>query len=88
MSSAAGRVRVTVGSGGEKLTANPSVEQRVAVLGHPRDKWEAFLQLVEPFRSKRFGTPRCLAGLRCAQSVRPIQLVSEPLQPVPHLLVL
>ncbi|EOD17684.1 hypothetical protein EMIHUDRAFT_55878, partial [Emiliania huxleyi CCMP1516] len=32
------------------LTANPSVEQRVAVLGHPRDKWEAFLQLVEPFR--------------------------------------
>ena len=50
VSSAAGRVRVTVGSGGEKLTANPSVEQRVAVLGHPRDKWEAFLQLVEPFR--------------------------------------
>jgi len=41
---------VTVGSGGDKLTANKNVEQRIHVLNHPGDKWEAFLKLIEPFK--------------------------------------
>ena len=43
------KVMVTVGSGGEKLTANKAVEQRVQVI-EQRDKWAALEQLLAPYK--------------------------------------
>lgn len=40
---------VTVGSGGEKLTANKAVTQRVQVV-EARDKWPAFEKLLESYK--------------------------------------
>ena len=40
-------VKLTVGSGGDKLTANKSITQHVQVV-QPNDKWEAFLRMVKP----------------------------------------
>eukprot|EP00227_Mantoniella_beaufortii_P005306 CAMPEP_0197613764 /NCGR_PEP_ID=MMETSP1326-20131121/59184_1 /TAXON_ID=1155430 /ORGANISM="Genus nov. species nov., Strain RCC2288" /LENGTH=596 /DNA_ID=CAMNT_0043182629 /DNA_START=54 /DNA_END=1844 /DNA_ORIENTATION=+ len=45
----ADKVKVTVGSGGDKLTANKNVEQRVKVVSQT-DKWNEFLKLVEPYK--------------------------------------
>jgi len=41
--------KVTVGSGGEKLTANKSVTQNVQIVT-PSDKWAAFIELIAPFK--------------------------------------
>lgn len=46
-------VKVTVGSGGEKLTASKSVEQRVHVI-QSGQRWDAFRGLIAPF-CKRAG---------------------------------
>ena len=43
------QVMVTVGSGGEKLTANKAVTQRVQVV-EARDKWPAFEKLLESYK--------------------------------------
>ena len=40
-------VKVTVGSGGDKLTANKSVTQHVTVC-QPNEKWERFLEMIKP----------------------------------------
>ncbi|KAK3281777.1 hypothetical protein CYMTET_10454 [Cymbomonas tetramitiformis] len=45
----ANRVKVTVGTGGNKLTANKSIEQRVQVVTESA-KWDAFLKLLETFK--------------------------------------
>mmetsp|Transcript_83297 Transcript_83297/g.121939 ORF Transcript_83297/g.121939 Transcript_83297/m.121939 type:complete len:337 (-) Transcript_83297:192-1202(-) len=42
-------IKVTVGSGGDKLTANPSVTQRVHVV-EPAQRWETFQKLMSTFR--------------------------------------
>ena len=41
-------VKVTVGSGGEKLTASKSIVQRVHVIDATK-RWEAFVRLIAPF---------------------------------------
>ena len=41
-------VKVTVGTGGDKLTANTSVKQVVSVV-EQFQKWDAFLKIMEPF---------------------------------------
>jgi len=41
-------VKVTVGTGGEKLTANKSVTQRVHVVDDGK-RWDTFVQLITPF---------------------------------------
>ena len=41
--------KVTVGSGGDKLTANKAVTQNVQVVT-PSDKWAAFVELIAPFK--------------------------------------
>jgi superfamily II DNA/RNA helicase len=41
-------VKVTVGSGGEKLTANKSIVQRVHVVDATK-RWESFVALIAPF---------------------------------------
>ena len=43
------RVKVTVGSGGDKLTANKNVTQRLKVVDQ-RDKWTEFCKLMEPYK--------------------------------------
>jgi len=42
-------VKVTVGSGGDKLTASRSIEQRVHVVSGPKERWQAFVDLIAPF---------------------------------------
>jgi ATP-dependent RNA helicase DDX5/DBP2 len=43
------KVKVTVGSGGDKLTANKSVTQRVQVV-EKHEKWDAFLKIMEQYK--------------------------------------
>ncbi|KAJ1618596.1 P-loop containing nucleoside triphosphate hydrolase protein, partial [Pavlovales sp. CCMP2436] len=42
--------KVTVGSGGDKLTANKSITQRVHVVEHEGQRWDALVRLLAPFR--------------------------------------
>ena len=42
-------VKVTVGAGGEKLTANASVTQCVHVVDSEQERWGVFVDLVTPF---------------------------------------
>ena len=53
----ASKVKVTVGTGGDKLTANSSVKQVVTVTDQ-EEKWSKFETLMEPFRlgGPSFGT--------------------------------
>lgn len=53
----ASKVKVTVGTGGDKLTANSSVQQVVTVTDQ-EEKWTKFETLMEPFRlgGPSFGT--------------------------------
>lgn len=45
----ANKVMVTVGTGGDKLTANKAVTQSVEVI-HGSEKWAAFEKLLEPYK--------------------------------------
>ena len=44
------QVKVTVGSGGDKLTANKAVVQHVRLV-QPAAKWEAFVELLAPYKA-------------------------------------
>ena len=46
----ASQCKVTVGSGGDKLTANKNVTQNVKVVA-PSEKWDAFVSLIAPFKA-------------------------------------
>ena len=52
-------VRVTVGTGGDKLTASKSVVQRVHVVANGSERWAKFVQLIGPFGSTGGGA-RCI----------------------------
>ena len=43
-------VKITVGKGGERLTASTSVTQRVHIVYDARARWEKFVELMRPFR--------------------------------------
>ena len=55
-------VRVTVGTGGDKLTASESVTQRVHVVADVSARWAKFVELIRPFGKRAGGAS---AAVRC-----------------------
>jgi len=56
-------VRVTVGTGGDKLTASRSVAQRVHVVADVSARWAKFVELIGPFGARGAAGARCTS--RC-----------------------